>query len=599
MEFLKTDVILLRRMLHGKNKDVIKVFIDYIYNHFDREDLDKLTPFMKSKSTLYQTTKEQYINLLVDMSSNIYLREAFANALGKNKVSEKLYAQLIWNDYSISTEDFCKSVDYKLPLPTVDMKWGNDSKKLTDEFSFITRYSNKYENSDMLYLSKEFSEVLRFFFPLPHDYYLITQQKPKDTDFNYSNEREILPFTKMISEMIKNKLIIFGKTNEKPSAKSFKIIKQSTSINEFYNQKGMDSLVADILIRSYNYFNYDYKKSEAFNLKELVKSQFMDRLPFSITRIFMMHLKGVRFSVYPQQQKMLFDLSKELIYNMPKEGWVSFANILNYTYYREAYFDFESEKYKFVYEGKLDDPYDDPYDTGKISVGDYHGELFHEPILKAVFFYFGALGLMELKYDKPISPHNISAKDKDYISVWDGLKYVKFTELGKYVFGFSEFYTPKEQLVIPILNLKFDEFKPIITISKEDIISIAKLKPFVEQLDSNRYILSYSKLFKDCAHQKALKLKIDSFYKNIEKSPPQVFIQFFEKALKNSNLMKRNLKQIVIELKDNRELLNLFMSNRKLKELFIKAEGYRIIVLKENIPKVTKIVKDNGFFVEF
>jgi len=41
------------------------------------------------------------------------------------------------------------------------------------------------------------------------------------------------------------------------------------------------------------------------------------------------------------------------------------------------------------------------------------------------------------------------------------------------------------------------------------------------------------------------------------------------------------------------------MNNHKLQELFIKAEGYRIIVLKENIPKVTKIVKDNGFFVEF
>ena len=63
--------------------------------------------------------------------------------------------------------------------------------------------------------------------------------------------------------------------------------------------------------------------------------------------------------------------------------------------------------------------------------------------------------------------------------------------------------------------------------------------------------------------------------------------------------MKKNLKQVVIELEENRELLNLFMNNRKLQELIIKAEGYRIIVLKNDIPKVTKIAKDNGFFVEF
>ena len=603
MEFLKSNPVELKRILINKNKTVIKEFIDYMYDHFDREDLDKLTPFMKSKSTLSQATKEQYINLLVSMSDNIYFREVFADVLGQNEVSRKLYAQLIWNDYSISTKDFCKSVDNKLPLPTMSLHYGSGSKRLTDELSFVVRKVNEYNNRDILFLQKKYSEVLRFFFPVPHDYNLFAQQNIKKCDFTYSNEREILSFGKTTSEMKQNKLIAFGKTNEKPSAKTFKIIKQSTSINEFYSQKGMDSLVADMLIRSYNYFNYDSQKSGVYNLKELVKLQFMDRLPFSIIRIFAMHLKGIRFSIYQNQQKELFDLTKELIDNMPKDAWVSFDNILSYTYYREAYFDFENEyktySYKFVYDGKLDSHYDDPYGSGKITVDGYHGELFHEPILKAVFFYLGALGLMELKYDRPITPYTFYAKDKDYISVWDGLKYVKLTELGEYVFGFSKSYTPKEQITVPLSKLKFDEFKPIITVDKRNSIAIAKLEPFVEKLDDSRYILSYSKLFKNCDNSKALKLKIDSFYKNIEKNPPKVFVQFFEKAIKNSNLMKRNLKQIVIELKDNKELLNLFMTNPKLQELFIKAEGYRIIVLKDDIAKFTKIVKDNGFFVEF
>jgi hypothetical protein len=41
------------------------------------------------------------------------------------------------------------------------------------------------------------------------------------------------------------------------------------------------------------------------------------------------------------------------------------------------------------------------------------------------------------------------------------------------------------------------------------------------------------------------------------------------------------------------------MRNQKLQELLIKAEGYRIIVFKEDVSKITRIVKDNGFFVEF
>ena len=404
--------------------------------------------------------------------------------------------------------------------------------------------------------------------------------------------------------MLSNNLISFGKSNEKPSVKSIKIVKQSTSINEFYDKKGMDSFVVDILIRSYKYSAYNPKKSEAYNLRNLINSQFQDRLSFSIIRIFAMHLKRVQFNHFDYQQRSLFSLVTTILYSMPKSDWVSFENILSYTYYREASFDFDKQKtkkYQFVYD-ELKDEYEncDYYGNGKIDVGYARKELFHEPILKAVFFYLGALGLMELKYDTPISPHNITAKGEDYISVWDGLKYVKLTELGNYAFKFSNSYTPKEQITItPISKLRFDEFKPIITVSKDDVIAIAQLEPFVDKLDNNRYILNYSKLFRGCDNFKALKLKIDSFYTKIEKSPPKVFIEFFDKALKNSNLMKKNLKQVVIELEENRELLNLFMNNRKLQELIIKAEGYRIIVLKNDISKVTKIAKDNGFFVEF
>jgi len=66
--------------------------------------------------------------------------------------------------------------------------------------------------------------------------------------------------------------------------------------------------------------------------------------------------------------------------------------------------------------------------------------------------------------------------------------------------------------------------------------------------------LSYSKVFRDCKTYSTLTKKIDGFYKIFDK---------------------------------------------KLQELIIKASGYRILVLKDNIPKVTKIIKDNGFFIEF
>jgi hypothetical protein len=55
----------------------------------------------------------------------------------------------------------------------------------------------------------------------------------------------------------------------------------------------------------------------------------------------------------------------------------------------------------------------------------------------------------------------------------------------------------------------------------------------------------------------------------------------------------------VIDLKNNKKLLQLFTTNKKLQESIIKAQGFRILVAKQDMGKVSRIVKENGFFVEF
>ncbi len=193
---------------------------------------------------------------------------------------------------------------------------------------------------------------------------------------------------------------------------------------------------------------------------------------------------------------------------------------------------------------------------------------------------------------------NKRAKGVDYISVWDGLKYIKLTPLGQYIFGFSKTYAPKE-IKKSKSQLKFDEYKPIITVEPTDVISLTKIEQFTEKYDTNRYILSYNKIFKDCKSYKMVNIKIDSFYSQIEANPPQIFKVFFDNIKDRANRLKRDLKQVVIDLDNNSELLNLFMTNKKLQDIIIKAQGYRIIVEKNNMAKLTKILKDNGFFVDF
>jgi hypothetical protein len=504
---------------------------------------------------------------------------------------------MIWEKSRFNTTDFELKFNLKLKSKNIQ-NYGYDNFNLDNELSFISRnirYSYKGVDSDIVYIENDLRDILKFVYPIPIEYNLIPRTKTVDTEFTYNNEQEVLPFIETIGEMLENNLVEFGKTNEKPLVKSLNILKQSTSLNEFYPQKKMNSFVVDMLTRSIYYYKerFNFKTQEYNTLKRFIEYQFKDKFNFTISRIFTSHLKKVRFGRYANEQEELFGLVRYIIDNMPKESWVGVDNIIKFCYYRDLSFRFE-DNYKTQY-------YEFNTDKKTLYVGDYYQELFFEPVLKGVFFYLGALGLIELKYNTPISNYpRIKAKKEDYISVWDGLKYIRFTELGKYVFGFSKTYKPL--LTAPkkkVSKLKFDEFKPIITVDTLDAITIAKLEPFTDKLDNNRYILSYTKFFKDSKNLKTLKLKIDGFYKKIEPNPPKVFIEFLENMIKESNLLKRNLKQIVIELEDNKRLLNLFMTNQKLQKLFIKAEGYRIIVLKDDISKVTKIVEDNGFFVEF
>ena len=596
MRFTRLDERDLRYSLNELTKMELIRIIDFV----DEFVSDKI-------STQFEIEKKHLLrkNLLVDylkvvFTNEIYIGKIYAK-LSSSKVSNFIYKNLIWEVNFIDTAEITDKFDYRFNRVET-IHYGVNEKYLDDNLSFVKRRKSHYYNNedDLLILDSNIRTILKLVYPIPEYYELESIQTPDKTQFTYSNEEGIFNFINVISEMLKNNLIEFGKTNEKPLAKTLNILKNSTGIHEFYGEKKLDSFATDMLTRSFSYYYWESKRFKDFeleSLKDFVLKQMDDRFYFFIARIFASHLKKVRYDNFYSSQKELFDILKIIMADMPKDGWVGMENILKYCNYRDMKFDFESA-YKTENYNIECDILSDETRTDTFYVGGSYNILFFEPIIKASFFYLGSLGLFELKYDDPISPYKIVAKGKEYISTWDSLKYVKITELGKYVFGLVDFY---EQKIIEkkSTEIKFDEYKPIITIDSKDTITQAKLESYTDKYDENRYILSYAKIFKDCKTKKILELKIDGFYKQIEPNPPQVFKDFFDEIKQNQNLLKRDLKQVVIELSNNKKLLNLFMKNKKLQELVIKAQGFRVIVLKENIPKLTKIVKDNGFFVEF
>jgi len=545
----------------------------------------------KRVNNKYSIKKRILVEYLVSIfMDKINLKQIY-NKLIRTDVSKYVYDKLVWNSEPIDSLDIVKKFKYEFTIKPSSRYYGKENIFLDNELSFVIRsvfYDSNKAKSDKLYMKDEIRKLLKLIYPLPKDYNLIATSSLDDTEFTYSNEDKVLDFIDIISDMMNNNLIEFGKTNEKPLAKTLNILKNSTGVNEFYSDKKLNSLAVDMLTRSFYYYGKSVKVFEAVEykaLKHFTLALFKDYFNFFISRIFFAHLKKVRYDNYYSSQKNLFNTLQIIIANMPKDKYVSFENISKFCKYRDLKVDIEQSY-------KTDEYYIDFEDssgnTERIFAEDAYNMIVFEPVLKASLFYLGALGLMELKYDTPNS----------HISAFDSLKYVKFTELGKYVFGVNKKYNYVKKSKTTN-KLKFDEYKPIISVDKSNVIAQTKIEAYTEKYDNGKYILSYSKIFRDCKTKKALDMKIDGFYKNIEPNPPKVFKDFFEEIKQNANMLKRDLKMITIELKNNQKLLNLFMTNKKLQELTIKAQGYRILILRTDMPKLTRIVKDNGFFIEF
>lgn len=541
-------------------------------------------------------TKLQMIELFVKLIKDEQYKTKFYQQLTTTPQSKELYYRLLWKQ----TDMIAEEGESKFGLnPNNTMRVDYNEEKFRDHLSLIYKYS--YWNRDRIYIHKRIRPILKLIHPLPDDYELREAHQIDDTAYTYSNESNILSVINTIEEMLKTNLIAFGKTGEKPLAKSLNILKSTTSNEEFFSTKKMDSLAMDMLTRSFSFFYWEkqkLKKKSLDTLKTFITLQLNDSFNYTISRVFLSHIRKVKFGKYSNGQQELFDIVKVVIESIPKKGWVDFDTIINYCNYRDYRIDLESNYATERYYMDIDPPGQKMYDNKLYAEDEHYHAIIFEPILKGMFFYLGALGIIELKYNDPISPNGITAKGKSYISAWDGLRYVKLTALGRYIFDFETNYTVPMR-VQKTSTVKFDEYKPIITIQKDDAIMLAKLEPYAEKYDTNRYILSYSKIFKDCKTTKLLNAKIDKFYTLFDQPVPVVFDNYFDEIQSKSNMLKRDLSQIVIELKNDKKLLNLFMNNKKLQELIIKASGYRIIVSKADIPKLTKIVRDNGFFVEF
>jgi len=285
---------------------------------------------------------------------------------------------------------------------------------------------------------------------------------------------------------------------------------------------------------------------------------------------------------------------KKALTLLPEKKWVSTRNLAMTVFYDGIDFNPFSDGYEFTslyitrnlrHHTRRDKVY-----LQKLPTCD----ILTLPYIRAMMFLMGALGIVELGYSTP--DNNIFRQyNKPWLTIYDGLKYVKLTGFGSYVIGRKKCFT--HDITTQSAEIEIDEHKTMLSIYGNDPVKRMALEAVGQQITNSSYMVSYQSFLKDCSTHKDVENKIQFFRDNIIAKPPRIWETFFNEVLARMNPLEQVPALSVFRVKPDRELLTLLTRDNILKKLVIRAEDHHIIVKTSDFSKVKKRLALFGFFI--
>lgn len=408
----------------------------------------------------------------------------------------------------------------------------------------------------------------------------------------YSGEANIFTLLPMLSSLYESKQIEMGKS--KVTASTIKKAAKILQPNEFFknDDKGTECIAANFLINSYCLYRstHKYKKDSEKN-EDLIKDILFcnnHQSPILIP-ILLPHISGFRKIQleYGRGNYLFTDIQTALL-TLDEYGWIP----INKLCFRARTFGRESIRH-FVLLSSYE------FDKMTLVNNFYNTEVFIDgilreityPLVKSYLFMMAALGLVEIAY-KEVRHFTDKAT-----SCFDGLKYVRLTNLGKYALGLNKEYVRTKQKDIKYFEL-----------DKESLIvkSLAEVNPYESILTSmgkaiskKMYKLSYETFLDGCASKSDITNKIQLFHDYICPNPPVNWEQFFKDMEDKCKLMKAPQKKYsLLQIpSDRKDLQRILLSDPEIRKYSIKAEGYILLVETNNKNKVVEALKKYGYLL--
>lgn len=212
--------------------------------------------------------------------------------------------------------------------------------------------------------------------------------------------------------------------------------------------------------------------------------------------------------------------------------------------------------------------------------------------IKSVLLALASWGIIEIAYDPTTTAYGPS-----YLT--DALRYVRLTNLGKYVFGKAKFYQLPTTMVNTCKDFELNADRLLIKVLNPNSKGSFALEKIATPITSQLYRTDFSVFLKECNTKDDIVKNINLFKKYIANEPPQIWAGFFNAMLERTNALKKVRTSYItrsIDAKD-KELQDIIMHDPKLKQYILRAEGYVVLIEQAHLNDVNNILKTYGYTI--
>jgi hypothetical protein len=212
------------------------------------------------------------------------------------------------------------------------------------------------------------------------------------------------------------------------------------------------------------------------------------------------------------------------------------------------------------------------------------------PLLKGYCYLMASLGLLEIR---EVEPEKRLVKNGKFspVSPFEALSRVRVTPFGAWCLGTSQ---EKPELREAHYEAIADRELLLVTYRGQSLECKVFLERIGDPIGENRFRISEASFIRECRNEEEIEHRIGEFYRLIARDPAGHWEEFFARVRERAALFDHEEPCVMIRLPEDRELRRLFLEEKKLSSLVVRAEGGRIVVSQGNYKKLRKVLEEYG-----